>query len=157
MKRKNTWTDVFREAERILICGDRNWTKTFRMKRYFQLFNPEVVIIQGAAPGADLMAQRLAQEFELDYMGFPARWKKQKRAAGPIRNSRQLKKGLPDLTIGFHNNIRNSKGTKDMLCKSLKAGVPTYLISSTDEFQGSYDPQSKKYHFRSDIQTITIK
>jgi len=60
---------------------------------------------------------------------FPARWDLYGRAAGPLRNSQMLKEGKPNLVIAFHDNLDSSKGTKDMVNKSLKDNIEVILIS----------------------------
>jgi hypothetical protein len=66
------------------------------------------------------------------YESYPADWATHKRAAGPIRNQQMLDTGI-DLCIGFHPDITKSKGTKDMLTRASKAGIPTYWNNGTEE------------------------
>lgn len=40
-----------------------------------------------------------------------------------------LDEGKPDYVLAFHNDIFNSKGTKDMLNRAKKAGVPCTLVT----------------------------
>lgn len=119
---------------RLLVCGDRDWddysflAKTLsRLHKKFGI----TLIIQGKARGADTMAKKWGKKKGIPVKGFAANWDKYKLAAGPIRNRKMLKKGKPDRVIGFHNNIKKSKGTKDMLAISKKAGLPTKCYSST--------------------------
>lgn len=116
--------------KRVLVCGGRNWTNRAAIKRELTNLLPDLeVVIHGAAPGADLLAEDVAKELQIDYMGFPAKWKQHHKAAGPIRNRHQLKIGKPDLVLGFHSNIAESKGTKDMLNCAKKQGIETRLIT----------------------------
>jgi hypothetical protein len=87
------------------------------------------VIIEGGARGADSLARSVAKELGLQYRTYPANWKEHHRAAGPIRNRKMLKDEDPDRVIAFHNDIDSSKGTKDMITISVKAGKPVLLVS----------------------------
>jgi hypothetical protein len=55
------------------------------------------------------------------------------RAAGAIRNKRQLESN-PQVVLAWHHNIRESKGTLNMLMVAKKAGIPHYVI-------GGWKPQ----------------
>jgi hypothetical protein len=136
---------------RILICGDRNWAATKRydfgdseeeidkanfeadllvtiLRGFVNNFD-EVEIISGMAKGADSLAAEFAWSADIPLHQFPAQWDLYKKSAGPIRNQQMLDIGKPDLVIGFHNNILESKGTRHMLDIAKKAGVKTYLVS----------------------------
>ena len=60
-------------------------------------------------------------------LAYPADWNKYHKAAGPIRNQQMLTEGKPTLVLAFHDNITASKGTRDMVKRSLKGGLPVYL------------------------------
>jgi len=116
---------------RVLICGDRHWDDEELIRDYFKTLPINTVIITGAAPGADTIAENLAREmFTLEPEVYDAEWHRYGRAAGPIRNKRMLDEGKPDLVAAFHNDIENSKGTADMLKQAKKAGVHTELHAS---------------------------
>jgi len=40
-----------------------------------------------------------------------------------------LKEGKPDVVVGFHYNINESKGTKNMLSQAKHVGKPAFLYS----------------------------
>lgn len=130
---------------KVLITGDRDWKDRKAIATILGLmasvaerrdpsFNGGfVTVIHGDCPtGADHMADTIAKNCAMGVRKFPADWDNKGRAAGPIRNSEMLKE-KPDFVFGFHNNIRNSKGTVDMLKKAKKAGIPTFLISTEFE------------------------
>ena len=112
----------------MLICGDRNWQKRGIIRRILLQTKPSCVI-QGEARGADTIAKQEAMNFGIPVMGFPAQWDYYGRKAGPIRNSWMLEFGMPDRVIAFHADIENSKGTKDMVTRAGKAGIPTSVIT----------------------------
>lgn len=50
-------------------------------------------------------------------------------AAGPRRNQQMLDEGKPLLVLAFHDDIKSSRGTKDMVSRAKRAGIRTYVIS----------------------------
>ena len=115
---------------RVLICGDRNWTDEETIENYIRSLPPHSVVIQGMCRGADIIARRLAQKYGHTVMGFPANWVKYGRIAGPRRNRKMLDAGEPDMVVAFHDNLEDSKGTKNMIRQAKAAGVPTEVRSS---------------------------
>ena len=112
---------------RLLICGDRNWSDGFSIREILEKFRPDVVI-EGCANGADKLAGIAGEELGIEVLRFPADWQKYGRSAGPIRNSQMLKEGNPDVVVGFHYKIEESKGTRDMLTRAKKAGKATFIF-----------------------------
>ena len=112
---------------RILICGDREWYEYNIIKdTLLEVINNDInnveCIIQGCARGADLMGKKVAFEIGIPkekILDFPANWGKHHRAAGPIRNQQMIDEGKPNTVLAFHHNISKSKGTKDILRRSL--------------------------------------
>jgi hypothetical protein len=80
-------------------------------------------MINGLARGADQMAVDWADAHDIWVEGYPAQWTQQGRAAGPIRNQQMLDEGRPELVLAFHDNLDESKGTKDMVTRARKAGI----------------------------------
>lgn len=119
---------------RILVCGDRNWDNAPRMRavlRHYWEIYAGFELIEGEARGADKLSRVL---YESDWPEgkvhpFPANWAKFGKAAGPIRNQQQLDEGKPDLGLAFHNDIEHSKGTKDMVSRLEKAGIPVEVFT----------------------------
>lgn len=105
---------------KVLICGDRNWDDCQCVLDVVTLlvgkYGP-IEVIEGEADGADSCGRHAAEELDLILHKFPANWARYSRGAGPIRNSQMLREE-PELVIGFHDNIGQSKGTMDMLNKS---------------------------------------
>ena len=113
---------------RLLICGNRYWSDKEAIKNVLVTLSP-TVLIEGEAPGADTLSRICAEEMNIPVLKFSADWKKFGRAAGPIRNKQMLDKGKPNLVVAFHDNIAESKGTKNMLAQAKKAGVCTMLYN----------------------------
>ncbi len=127
---------------RILVCGDRNWSNKKAIFNELKDFPKNTVIIHGAARGADSIAGTVAKELGFEVEVYPADWNKFGKAAGIIRN-KQMLEAKPDLVLAFHPDLDKSKGTKNMVQISRKAGVETKLITgrlrvstSTTDYRG---------------------
>ena len=116
---------------KVLVCGDRNWTNVDLIRRWLIRLKDSgyTIVIEGEAHGADTIARNLAEEMNLEVLRFPANWKKFHKAAGSIRNTQMLDEGKPDLIFAFHNNIENSKGTKNMISQAKKRDINIILIA----------------------------
>lgn len=114
----------------VLVTGDRNWADYGMIKdalarrKYTEAIlriGPPIVI-HGAAKGADRLAGYAAKSLGLEVREYPADWKLGK-AAGVIRNQQMLDSEKVDLVLAFHDDLENSKGTKDMVERAKKAGI----------------------------------
>lgn len=117
---------------RVLVTGDRNWDDAKIITEALQALPDDGclhIIIHGAARGADSIAADIAMRLGMTPAAFPAKWKEYGRAAGPIRNQQMLDEGQPELILAFHDDLLNSKGTKDMVRRALKAKFPILLYS----------------------------
>lgn len=115
---------------KALFCGDRNWSKASpirkRLKQLKEEHGDHLIVIQGEASGADQMSRHQAWLQDIHVFGVHALWGTRYQAAGPQRNDAML--GLePDEVNAYHDNLPKSKGTKDMVQKALKAGIPVRL------------------------------
>ena len=118
---------------RVLICGDRNWNRHVDMVAGLVTIIPvdkydEVTIVHGGCRGADLIAAGVAANMGWKVEEHKAKWHQYGRAAGPRRNCEMLATGI-DLVIACHSDLANSKGTKDMVERALKAGVEVEYIT----------------------------
>lgn len=84
-------------------------------------------IIHGAANGADEWADYWAERNNVPHRAYPADWRRNGRAAGPIRNQRMLDDGKPDLVIAF----TGGRGTADMVRRARAAGVRVLDLSDS--------------------------
>ena len=116
-------------SARVLICGARNWSNAKLVREELKKHLPIDCVIEGEAWGADTIGRQIAESMGIDVLAFPANWSKYGRAAGPIRNKQMLTRGKPTLVLAFHNDLENSKGTKDMVRQARKAGVEVIVIS----------------------------
>ena len=111
----------------VLVCGSRDYTDYAKVYQCLKSLDVSLVIA-GGCRGADALAIRAAKACGYPFREFPADWQKFGKAAGPIRNQRMLDEGKPDLVVAFHEDLENSKGTKDMIRRAKSQGVPVRLI-----------------------------
>ncbi len=113
---------------RLLICGDRHWTNSKLIGEWIDKYSPDIVI-EGDCRGADKMAGEEARKRGIGVEEYPAQWDKHGRGAGPIRNKQMLEEGKPTHVLAFHNNIEESKGTKNMLMQAERIGIQVEVIT----------------------------
>jgi YspA, cpYpsA-related SLOG family len=113
---------------RVLVCGSRTWLTKEPIKKALEQLPKDTVLIEGEARGADILSRIVAEELGFKIERYPAEWSKYGLAAGSIRNQEMLEKGKPELVLAFHQDILNSKGTKDMITRAMKAGIEVKLI-----------------------------
>lgn len=116
---------------KVLVCGARDWANWDRVKWRLARLPAGTEIIEGGAPGADLMAARFAAENGLPLTQIDARWDLYGRAAGPIRNRAMLDL-LPGLVIAFHNDLKKSRGTRDTVTEARRRKIPVEVISDSE-------------------------
>ncbi len=108
---------------RVLVCGGRDYSDysalCAALDHLLSARLPNVVIIHGAAPGADSLAGQYAVDRGLACEAFPADWQTHGRAAGPIRNARMLAEGKPDAVVAFPGG----RGTANMIAQAEAARV----------------------------------
>ena len=122
---------------KILVCGGRYYgTKIdptgmhipddealdflFNTLEDYYLKYPNLTIIQGGAKGADSLAKRWAEHRNVPCITFAAEWARYGISAGTIRNAKMLEESKPDLVVAF----KGKAGTKDMISRAIKKGVP---------------------------------
>ena len=133
----------------ILVTGDRKWSKLEYVAewidRTFRWYE-HPVLVHGYADGLDTVAGVAAQLLGYRVVRCPAHWRHNERrcvevwgpceddcrecegrAAGAIRNHAMLDTYHPVIVVGFHENIQESKGTKEMLNYAQKKYVETEL------------------------------
>ena len=131
---------------KALICGDRNWYNVAVIRNTLwrlKAFGYDT-IIEGEAKGADSIARDEALKLGFTVLKYPAKWKEYRekypvkdfgfkwKSAGNDRNTQMLEEGKPDLVVAFHPDLQRSKGTKDMVNKSLAAGVKVIIIKGEE-------------------------
>jgi hypothetical protein len=114
----------------LIVCGGRDYpnrSNVFRVLDRIHAKQTIECIISGACAernrpgemrGADRWAIEWAIAREVDFRGYPARWKKHGKGAGFVRNAR-MRELRPDGVLGFPGG----NGTAEMLSKSHAAGL----------------------------------
>lgn len=127
---------------RILICGSRTWSDTGEITRLLWKFGDRRdgnVVVHGGAEGADKLGAHVAEShYGLKTEEFKADWDRHGKSAGPIRNQQMLDSGF-DHALAFIDLNNDGPGTRDMLERLIKAGVPIEIRSKRIEV---VDPQS---------------
>lgn len=138
--------------ETILICGSRTWGATddalqnmrdvtlfeSAMSMWLDKHGAPALVVAGGARGADTFGELWAKRRAKAVRVFPADWKRFGRSAGPKRNQQMLDEGRPQAVIAFTRDLRTSRGTRDMVTRARKAGLPVWL-----PVPGSDDPSAK--------------
>lgn len=82
----------------------------------------------------DTIAEQWAIDHGIWVDAYPADWDNPayrtptgKSFAGNMRNQQMLDEGKPDLVIAFHRDFPNSRGTKDMVKRARRAGIPVEI------------------------------
>jgi hypothetical protein len=122
---------------KILVCGDREWKSRETILNKLKKYGKDTIVVHGDCRGADRIGASVAEElFTKKPLAYPAQWDKYGKAAGPKRNQQMLDEN-PDIRVvlAFHNNIKESKGTKDMIRRASK--VPGIIVSLITERGGS--------------------
>lgn len=112
---------------RLLIAGGRDFSDREQFQAYLLdelepsvVSGERIVLIHGAASGADHMADQWAAGTEVEVLRFPADWQAYGKSAGPIRNGLMIEQGEPDRALIFPGG----PGTRDMMLKLFNAGIP---------------------------------
>lgn len=114
--------------QKVLVCGGRDYSDAKSLNMVLDVVhsaNPVVMLIHGAARGADTLAEKWAEANGVTSNAYPADWKRDGRAAGPIRNQRMLDECKPHIVIAFPGG----KGTEDMISRADAAGVPVVRVT----------------------------
>ena len=144
---------------RLLICGDRNWTDDIMIRKPLEMLRvappPGLTIIVGRARGADTIAETIALEMGFAVDPYPAEWEKHGKMAGPIRNRQMLVEGLAQVVWAFHDDLAQSKGTRNMVLQARLVPIPVWWY--THRFDSPKEITSVTEHhvyFRDDKQGV---
>lgn len=113
---------------RVLVTGGRNYHDRDRVFEVLDKLHAEAgvdYLCEGGAHGADMYGRQWAYKENIPQDTFEADWEHQGSFAGPMRNTRMLNEGKPDLVIAFPGG----RGTADMVKKARRAGVQVVEIA----------------------------
>ena len=119
----------------LLVTGDRDWDTPQRIWWALEKIHEKyhvTELVHGGARGADLQAAAWAVGKGIAVSAYPANWRKYNKAAGPLRNQAMLEGSKPDYCVAFHNDLEQSKGTKDMVDRVMQNTlIPCVLVGLT--------------------------
>ena len=108
----------------VLVCGGRKFRDRECVWRALDLVlrrHRDLLVITGAAAGADLLAQEWCVSRAVPFLGYPADWKKHKARAGPMRNQGMIALG-PDAVIAFPGG----RGTLSTIRLARRERIPVW-------------------------------
>lgn len=113
---------------RVLICGSRQWTHRGAIEAVIDELraSQKLLIVHGAAPGADTIAGELATDKGIEVEAHPPDHERHGDAARPIRNRAMLDTG-PSLVIAFGSD----PGTEDTVAEAERRGIPVRRVSES--------------------------
>ena len=136
---KDLYRKSYREAAKVIVAGGRDFTDYEFMKESLgHLFAQEdfcgdsdIKIISGMADGADTLAIRFADEFELTKILFPANWKLHHRMAGFLRNEDMME--IATHLVAFWDG--KSKGTQHIIELAKNKGIPYRIFIYNQKYR----------------------
>jgi hypothetical protein len=118
-----------------VVCGSR---LGYNFEKFYEIMiglEKGSVIISGEASGVDEQAKLFALDLvnEMSYIGFPADWKKDGKAAGPIRNERMARKLREFSDKGYITEViafPGGNGTANMISIAKRFDLKVRLIEN---------------------------
>lgn len=111
---------------KLAIIGSREFNDYELFKKELEPYKNKIsLIISGGARGADKLAERYADEFNIPKLIFLADWDKYGKGAGFIRNFKIIESC--DCVIAFWDG--KSKGTKHSLIIANEKNKPIKIIN----------------------------
>ena len=111
-------------GETIIVCGGRDYRDEAAVWEHLDRLAPRCVVT-GGANGGDTCAEMWARANGAGLEVYSADWKRDGRAAGPIRNRKMLEASKPDRVVAFPGG----RGTAAMVRPARKAGVPVEEVA----------------------------
>ena len=118
---------------RVVFCGGREWGDPAPVTAALMMLRSrhgDLIVVHGAARGADSVAGGVARSMGITVEEFPADWRGQGKDAGPIRNRLMLDQ-RPIAVYAFKDHLNwalNRGGTENMVRIALDAGVPVTVF-----------------------------
>lgn len=124
---------------RVGVTGGRDYADRRTVARVLEALRPDVVLVHGAATGADSLCAEWWSSDGRVTEPHPADWTKYGRAAGAIRNQVMVDSGL-DVLIAFPGG----RGTADMVRRASRAGVKVIYACPAAAVGQSVTPKPAK-------------
>lgn len=112
---------------RVIACGGRTYADTaavWHAMQYVRAQWPTMVLVHGAARGADTLCARWAHSVGCPVESYPADWLRHGRRAGRLRNAYMLSLGCA-LVVAFPGGA----GTAHMVRIARRDGVQVWEVA----------------------------
>lgn len=120
----------------VLVTGGRDFDNKDAVFAALDEWEPDIVIHGKCATGADYWAQKWADQQELPFAAFPAKWTRLKKPAGPIRNSEMVRfaavlerADVEVIVLAFPGET----GTEDCVTKATRANLQVQRCNEEGE------------------------
>lgn len=115
---------------RVAVSGGRDYNEQLVVWTTLDAVHTKhgiTLLIHGACHvgGADILAEDWAKSRQVDYLGVPAKWKRDGKSAGPIRNTYMLKTFQPELLVRFPGGL----GTAHCQSEAERLNIPVFVVS----------------------------
>lgn len=120
-----------KETYKVIIAGTRTFSNYSLLCAYCDRYlsrktkTYNIVIVSGAARGADSLGEQYARERDYQLQRFPADWNKNGRGAGFMRNMDMA--NYSDALIAFWDGA--SRGTEHMIKTAKNKGLSVRIIN----------------------------
>lgn len=121
---------------RIIVAGGRDFNNygllKLTLKEYIEKLEivdlSQVIIVSGAAKGADTLGEHFAYDYGIDIRRFSAKWDEFGKSAGIIRNCEMANYAGKAIGVLFAFWDGKSRGTKHMIEVARKRGLEVHII-----------------------------
>jgi hypothetical protein len=127
------------DTYRVIVTGSREYGDYARVREELGVVlatriagtgmaYPPIVVVHGAARGADTLAGKVAREFGMTVEEHPADWAGYGKQAGYIRNAEMVSLGA-HLALAFFKQGAGNRGTDHCARLAESAGIPVRRIT----------------------------
>lgn len=142
------------EKIRCIIAGSRGFEDYGMLESsVIRIFNAckydwrKIMIVSGAANGADKLGEQFAKKYSLPTRVSPAKWRRYGKLAGHIRNCEMAFYASMDdfkgVLVAFWDN--NSPGTKHMIGAAILQNIDTYVVNANTGTVRKYNYDKKDF------------
>lgn len=114
---------------RVIVAGTRSYTDEVglfqELNRYLPTLTGTVAILSGGARGADCLGEWYAVQQQLPVKRFPAKWERDGKQAGFLRNTRMA--DVATHLVAFWDG--QSAGTRHMIETARARSISTHVVS----------------------------
>lgn len=122
---------------RIIVAGSRDFDDysllKLTLKEYINGLDiadlSQVVIISGAARGADTLGEYFAYDYQIAVRKFPAKWDEIGKRAGWVRNAEMAKYAAEKHGVLFAFWDGKSRGTKNMIDLANRYSLEVHVVN----------------------------